>query len=40
MPGDELERAIDFILKRQTRADARIERNEEQLSKLTEQVFG
>jgi len=38
MTGDELERAIDFILKSQARAEARIERNEEQLSQLTEQV--
>lgn len=32
MTGDELERAIDFILKSQARAEARIERNEEQLA--------
>ncbi len=38
MTGDELERAIDFILKSQARADAGIERNEEQLSRLAEQV--
>jgi chromosome segregation ATPase len=38
MTGDELERAIDFILKSQARAEARIERNEEQLSRLAEQV--
>jgi chromosome segregation ATPase len=38
MTGDELERAIDFILKSQARAEARIERNEEQLSQLAEQV--
>ncbi|HJQ33484.1 MAG TPA: hypothetical protein VJ866_14965 [Pyrinomonadaceae bacterium] len=38
MTGDELERAIDFILKSQTRADARSERNEEQLSRLADQV--
>lgn len=38
MTGDELERAIDFILKSQARAEARIERNEEQLSLLAEQV--
>ena len=38
MTGDELERAIDFILKSQAGAEARIERNEEQLSRLAEQV--
>ena len=38
MTGDELERAIDFILKSQARAEARVERNEEQLSRLAEQV--
>jgi chromosome segregation ATPase len=38
MTGDELERAMDFILKSQARAEARIERNEEQLSLLAEQV--
>jgi ABC-type transporter Mla subunit MlaD len=38
MTGDELERAIDFILKSQARAEARIERNEEQFSRLTEQL--
>lgn len=38
MTGDELERAIDFILKSHARADARIERNDEQLSLLAEQV--
>jgi chromosome segregation ATPase len=32
MTGDELERAIDFILKSQARAEARIERNEEQFA--------
>jgi hypothetical protein len=38
MTGDELERAIDFTLKSQARAEARIERNEEQLSRLAEQL--
>ena len=38
MTGDELERAIDFILKSQARAEARIERNEEQLSRNEEQL--
>ena len=38
MTGDELERAIDFILTSQARAEARIERNEEQLARLAEQV--
>jgi chromosome segregation ATPase len=38
MTGDELERAIDFILKSQARAEARIERNEEQLSRLVEHL--
>src|SRR5918997_7179523 len=38
MTGDELERAIDFILKSQARAEARVERNEEQLSRLAEQL--
>lgn len=32
MTGDELERAIDFILKSQAGAEARIQRNEEQLA--------
>lgn len=36
MTGDELERAIDFILKSQARAEARIERNEELLSRNEE----
>ena len=38
MTGDELERAIDFILKSQAGAEARIERNEEQLSRNEEQL--
>ena len=38
MTGDELERAIDFILKSRAGAEARIERNEEQLSRLAEQL--
>src|ERR1044072_7964664 len=38
MTGDELERAIDFILKSQARAEARIERNEELLSR-NEELF-
>jgi chromosome segregation ATPase len=38
MTNEELERAIDFILKSQARAETRIERNEEQLRQLTEQV--
>jgi hypothetical protein len=38
MTGDELERAIDFILKSQARAEARIERNEEQLARNVELV--
>jgi chromosome segregation ATPase len=38
MTGDELERAIDFILKSQARAEARIERNEEQLARNEEQL--
>jgi hypothetical protein len=38
MTGDELQRGMGFILKSQTRAGARIERNEEQLSQLAEQV--
>jgi chromosome segregation ATPase len=38
MTGDELERAIDFILKSQARAETRIERNEEQLSRNEEQL--
>jgi chromosome segregation ATPase len=38
MTGDELERAIDFILKSQARAEARIERSEEQLARNEEQL--
>ena len=38
MTGDELERAIDFILKSQARAEARVERNEELLSRNEEQL--
>jgi ABC-type transporter Mla subunit MlaD len=38
MTGDELERAMDFILKSQGRAEARFERNDEQLSRLAEQL--
>src|SRR5829696_400639 len=38
MTGDELERAMDFILKSQARAEARIERNEELLSRNEEQL--
>ena len=38
MTGDELERAIDFILKSQARAEERTDRNEEQLSRLAEQL--
>lgn len=39
MTGDELERAIDFILKSRARAEARIERNEEQLARLAEHAL-
>jgi len=38
MTGAELERAIDFILKSQARAEARIERNEKQLGLLSDEV--
>jgi hypothetical protein len=38
MIGDELERAIGFMLKSQARGEARVGRNEEQLSRLPEQL--
>ena len=38
MTSDELERAIDFLLKSQASAEARSERTEEQLRQLTERV--
>jgi hypothetical protein len=38
MTNDELERAIDFLLKSQANLDARIERTNEQLAQTSEQV--
>lgn len=38
MTGEELERAIDFLLKSQSRADARIERMDEQQVRTSEQL--
>jgi TolA-binding protein len=38
MTNEEFERAIDFILKSQARAETRVEWTEEQLRQLTEQV--